>query len=97
MKREGEPTQVQDSEPAAFVLGVRVTVTAVPTLVFALLPVSVTTPAPVVVAPVILPAGVTVTPLPMLAESWSAWYFSVIAVRAELAARMISDTFARIV
>jgi hypothetical protein len=80
--------------------GVRTTVTAVPTFSTPFVfwaPVSVTTPAAVVVAVAILPAGTTVVPSPMLATSWSAWYFSVMAVRAELAPRISSETRARIV
>ena len=64
MKRDGEPTQVHDSEPAAFVAGVSTTVTAVPTLAAVLSPLIVITPVSATEPAVILPAAVTVNPAP---------------------------------
>ena len=95
----GVPMQLQTTV-AVLYDGASVTVTAVPMLVCAtavLAPVMVIVPAGVTVAPEILPTTAIERFEPAELDCWSDWYFSVTAVRAELPARMSSETRARIV
>ena len=98
MYLEGVPTQDQVRAPPVAVTGDMLTVTAAPVDVLAVLPSIVITPASVTLPPETLPITLTVSPAPMEAEPpGSVWYFSEIEVRNPDAARISSETFARMV
>ena len=73
-------------------------VTPAPVDVLAVLPWTVSTPASVTLPPETFPTTAIVSPTPMDAEPpGSVWYFSEIEVWNPDAARISSDTFARMV
>lgn len=94
----GAPVHDQTAEPSVeFQLGVRVILTAAPTLSEAELPMILTLPVFSTEPPVIFPAATTVRLVPAAAQLLASWHFSVISVLYLLAARINSDTFARTV
>jgi len=97
---EGVPAHDHDMVPLAVLMlvGRTVRVIAAPVLVDVAAPVTSIVPAAPTVAPEIFPATLMVIPVPMVAlEDGSVWNFSVIPVRALEAARISSDTLARMV
>jgi hypothetical protein len=95
----GVPWQFQTMVPFTVSKdGVTVIVTFCPTLVVAVLPYTLITPGDETVAPDNLPTTGMFTPTPAFPVSPGfAWNFSEIAVRADEAARINSETFARTV
>ena len=95
---DGVPTQDQVNAPPVCACGVIVMVTPAPVDVLAVLPWTVSTPASVTLPPETFPTTAIVSPTPMDAEPpGSVWYFSEIEVWNPDAARISSDTFARMV